>query len=554
MSSDKTKRLSAFQSVVQSLRSWRTASVILLSFASGMPLGLVWISIPDWMRNVGVDIRIVGLFTLAQAPWTYKLLWAPLMDRYRVPLLGPRRGWILLTQVVLFLLTLALAGVGNHPDTPWIIAAITFAIAMASASQDIPLDAYAVEILRKEEQGAVVGGRIAVYRAAMYVAGALSITLAGKLSWPLVLVILAAMYIPMMVVTWKAPEPQKDYPKPISLKDAIWNPFIGFLARHRALEILAFVIFYKLADNLAQGLLRPFLVDMHFDDIDRGVALGTIGLAATLCGTFLGGFITTGIGLGHSLWIFGLLQIFSNIGYVLVAHTGSIDSVVDFSDRVIMYGAMGFESFTSGLGTGAFSVLLLRMTQKRFSATQYALFSSLFSLPRLFAGPIAGFTVFAMSGDDPSLLPQAWTTFFWWTIAAGIPGLIFLQRFVPIGTREPEFVVRDMGDQRALSKGAIAIRGLFGSVCGFAFGGACVLFLRILRAARKQSIFDVDVPPILAEIFHPQNMDGWFTIAGIFIFGIVIGLATAAIIVARHGGARALGELDDSEENGAAWT
>ena len=328
------------------MRSWRTASVALLSFSSGLPLGLVWLAIPDWMRSIGVDIRVVGMVTLAQAPWSFKMLWSPLMDRYVPPFWGRRRGWITIWQIALVALTLVLAGVARHPDLPWVIGAVALAIAFASASQDIVIDAYAVEVLRPDEQGVAVGARTALYRAAMFVAGGLSITLAAHLGWPAVNAMLAGLYLPMLVVTRFAPEPERQPPAPKTLREAIWLPFLGLLARHRALEILAFVMCYKLADNLAQALTRPFLIDMGYSGDDRGVALGTVGLAATLGGTFFGGAATTRIGLGHALWIFGILQSVANLGYWAVAHSPV--------NRPLMYGAIGFEQLLSGMGTGAF--------------------------------------------------------------------------------------------------------------------------------------------------------------------------------------------------------
>jgi PAT family beta-lactamase induction signal transducer AmpG len=417
------------QGLVAALRSWRTAAVVLQSFSSGLPLGLVWIAIPDWMRSIGVDIRLVGLITLAQAPWSLKVFWAPLLDRYAPPWLGRRRGWMAVTQVALLALGLALAGLGAHPDTPWVVGALALAIAFAGATQDIVIDAYAVEVLRPDEQGLAVGARTALYRAAMFVAGGASITLAGRFSWPAVNVGLALLYLPMLFVTWRSPEPAQQPGRPKTLAEAVWQPLRGLFARPRAIEILAFVVCYKLADNLAGALIRPFLVDMGYSDTDRGVALATIGLAATLVGTFLGGLVTTAIGLGHSLWTFGFLQVFSNLGYVLVAGSPV--------NRRLMYGATGFESFTSGLGTGAFAVLLLRLTEKRFSATQYALLTSLFGLPRLISGPLSGFLVGAFG----------WRTFFWITIAAGAPGLLLLARFVPLGAREPTVAVEAPADE-----------------------------------------------------------------------------------------------------------
>ena len=277
---------------LKAFTSWRTLSVSLLSFSSGLPLGLVWIAIPDWMRDIGIDIRIVGLFTLAQAPWTFKILWSPLMDRFTPGFLGRRRGWAAIAQIGLLVLTILLAGVGDHPDSPWVVLALTLAIAFAAATQDIAIDAYAVDVLRQDEQGVAVGLRVAIYRVAMFVAGAFAITAAGTLGWPLVNVLLALCYVPMLLITWLAPEPEDRPVPPRTLKDAVWLPFLELLSRHRALEILAFVVLYKLADNLAQSLLRPFLVDMGYSSFDRGIALGTVGWSVTAAGTFLGGVLT----------------------------------------------------------------------------------------------------------------------------------------------------------------------------------------------------------------------------------------------------------------------
>ena len=292
----------------------------------------------------------------------------------------------------------------------------------------------------------------------------------------------------------------------------MWLPFLGFLSRHRALEILAFVVFYKLADNLAGALLRPFLIDLGYSADDRGVALGTVGLAATLTGTFLGGALTTRMGLGHALWAFGALQVISNLGYVLVA-----DSPVD---RPLMYGAIGFEQLTSGMGTGAFSVLLLRLTQRRFSATQYALFSSLFGLPRILAGPVSGFLVDAIG----------WRTFFLFTIACGLPGLVLLARFVPLGSREPEFAVEPIAPGEPLSRTALLARGIAGAALATMLGAAALAAIPWLKGAAFAESF--------LAIVQPGDLAGWLQLAGVVVFGAIAGLFTAATAAARHGGAR----------------
>ncbi len=510
------------------MASWRTASVTLLAFSSGLPLGLVWIAIPDWLRKSGVDIRVVGLVTLAQAPWTFKFLWSPLMDRYSPPWLGRRRGWIVIAQVALFASTLALAGVGHRPETPMVVAALAFAVAFASATQDIAYDAYTVDVLRPEEQGVAVGAKTAFYWLAFRGAGGLSIALAGAYSWPLVNVCLALLYVPMMVIAGKAPEPHGVPKPPPTLREAVWQPFIGFLGRHRALEILAFVFFYKFADNLAIALIRPFLIDKGYSDFDRGVALTTFGVVATIVGTFIGGAFTDALGLGRALWLFGALQIFSNIGYVFVARSDV--------NSLLMYAATTFDSVTTGLGTGAFSVLLLRLTEKRFSATQYALFSSLFGLPRLVAGPVTGFMVDAIG----------WEAFFWSTLLAGVPGLILLQRFAPLGEREPRIDGQAPRPGRALTTPGIFIRGLAGGMIGCGLGGVCVAALAAIKELHSRPGSGFDVVTKLASLAQPEDMSGWLQVAGLAAFGAVAGLCTAAVFAARsNAGRRAAMEPSD---------
>jgi MFS transporter, PAT family, beta-lactamase induction signal transducer AmpG len=513
-----SQQLSAWRAVWLALKSWRTAAVSLLSFASGLPLGLVWIAIPAWLAFENVDIKIIGLFTLAQAPWSFKFLWSPLMDRYALPFprLGRKLGWALLAQIGLLALTLWLADLAAHPDAVWIIGSLTLAIALASATQDIAVDAYTVEVLKKEEQGVAVGARTALYRAAMYVAGGLAIWLAGLWSWPFVFALIALLYLPMLVVTLLAPKPETDQiPPPVSLRAAVWEPFVGFLSKARALELLAFVVLYKLADNLAGALLRPFLVQVGFDHFDVGVATATIGLFATLLGTFLGGMLTTAMGLGHALWIFGALQVLSNLGYVLIAEVGF--------NRPLMYAAMGFESLTSGMGTGAFGVLLLRMTMREFSATQYALFSSLFALPRIFAGPVTGVMVDAVG----------WTQFFLFTIAIGIPGLIMLHRFSPLGVREPELQALAPRAPRELTRAQLIKRAIVGGIAGLAIAALSVALLQALRQMRASPDRTFDVIAPFAQLMSPAAIGDWLTVVGIVLFGLVAALVTAATAAAR---------------------
>jgi PAT family beta-lactamase induction signal transducer AmpG len=509
------ERLGTWASLKAMTRSWRLASVSLLSFSSGLPLGLVWIAIPTWMTEVGVDIKVVGLFTLAQAPWTFKFFWSPLMDRYPLPWLGRKRGWILASQLALIALGLWLAGVSDNPEAVWVIASVALAIAFASATQDIAIDAYTVEVLRKGEQGAAVGARIALYRAAMYVSGGLAITLAASYSWKLVNFLLALCYVPFLFVTWRAPEPESVPGAPRTLREAVWGPFVGFLAQNRALEILAFVMLYKLSENLAQALTRPFLVQMGFNALDVGVATATIGLVAILAGTFAGGLLTNSLGLGRALWIFGIIQTTAHLGYAAVAQVGV--------NRPLMYAAQALEMAAGGMGTGAFSVLLLRLTQKRFSATQYALLSSLFSLPRILAGPIAG-----------SLADWlGWRDFFILTVFTGIPGLVMLHRFLPWGVRDPEFNVEAPHRGAPVRKGLLVARAAAAGVAALAVGLLVTALLAALRGYRAKKGFDFIGQ--LGAVLSPNGLGRWTTLLGIVLLGLTVALTTAALIAARRG-------------------
>ena len=495
--------------------SRRILSVALLSFASGLPLGLVWIAIPAWMARVGVDIKVIGLFTLAQAPWSFKLLWSPWMDRYPPPFLGRKRGWIVIGQVALFALTLGLAGAAQRGEAIGVIFAFALGLAFAGATQDIAIDAYAVEVLEREEQGFATGSRTAFYRAAMLVAGGTAISLAGATSWAVVNLMLALLYLPLMVVAARAPEPAVLPPPPRSLREAVWGPFVGFLRQHRSLEILGFVVLYKLADNMTQSLIGPFLVQTGFGDFDVGLARTTIGQAAMIGGTFLGGLLTDRIGLGRSLWIFGIVQLVSNLGYAVVAQVGT--------NRPVMYSAHAVEYLSSGLAAGAFGVLLLRLTQKRFSATQYALLSSLFTLPRVLAGPVTGVLADALG----------WRDFFLSTVLFGIPGMLMLARFVPWGVRDVEFEVEAPSWGPPLAPAGLVGRALAGAMVSLLLGISGLALVAGLTGMHARRGFTA--APALAAVLHPSSVTDWTTVAGLLVLAALGGLATAATLVARRG-------------------
>jgi PAT family beta-lactamase induction signal transducer AmpG len=507
--------LTTGESLMAVARSWRLLSVSLLSFPSGLPLGVVWMAIPAWLAMEGIDIKVVGLITLSQAPWSVKFLWAPLMDRWAPPFLGRKRGWIFLTQASLLALGLALAAASHRPVNVVLVGVLALLTAFTSASQDIAYDAYAVEVLHREEHGLAVGARNAFARGAIFLSGRVSITAAAWMGWPAVHRLMALLYLPAMLVSWRAPEPEQALKPVQSLRDAVWGPFVSFLGQHRALEILAFVILYKLSDNLTQALTGPFLVQMGFNAVDIGVANGTIGLVTFVGGTFLGGLLTDSVGLGRALWICGFLQIFSNLGYAAVAVAGV--------NRPVMYSAIAFEMGTSGMGTGAFGVLLLRLTEKRFSATQFALLSSLFAIPRVFSGPVAGVMADAMG----------WRDFYVSTLLAGVPGLVMLWRFVPWHVRDPQFHVAEPRRGRPLGRAALVAWAVVAGLGAGLAGLATMAALAGLKAVRTGGAFDL--VHRMAVLVRPASTGDVITAVSLVLTALTVALATAATLAARRG-------------------
>ena len=507
-------------SLRRAFTSWRTGAVTLLSFPSGLPLGLVLYTIPYWMQQEGIDIKTIGLVTAAQIPYAFKFLWSPIVDRF-APRWGRKRAWIVAGQVMVALAVAAFATTSGHPSVS-LIALLTLLVSFASATQDIAYDAYTVEVLRPEERGVAVGARNALARAGMFTGRVLN-SFGPKLGWAPSFGAIAASFLPFVVVTLRAPEPDVPPPPPRTLREAVWEPFVGFFRQSRALEIAAFLFFYKFADNLATALVSPFLGQLGYDPYDIGIAQGTIGIFATIAGTFLGGILTTSMGLGRALWVFGFLQAVSNLGYVAIAEVGV--------NRPVMYAAAAIEAGTSGMGTGAFGVFLLRLTQRRFSATQYALFSSIFALGRTFAGPPAGALVDAIG----------WRDFFLLTVPFAIPGLVLLQRFVPLRARDiPETVEHEgapPGHGAPITLPRLAGAGATGAILGTALALAFAVLLLALKAMRGgKAPFDLGAAAV--ALFHPARAVDWVDVIAAPVAGLVIGFAVAAYLAARRGIAR----------------
>ncbi len=394
--------------------SRKMAALLLLGFASGLPLLLIGNTLKAWMTVEKVDLAAIGWFSLASLPYSLKFLWSPFLDRFSLPFLGRRRGWLLLTQIAL-IIAIAIMGFQQPKQALQLLAINAIAIAFISATQDIASDAYRTDVLTKLEMGAGAAVFILGYRIALLVAGALALILADRLPWSSVYLIMAATMVIGIFATLFAPEPKEISP-PASLVDAVILPFGEFFQRKgvmRGLLILLFITLYKLGDALLSNMTTPFLLQTGFTKTDIGAIQVGMGLVATIVGALAGGSILSRIGINRSLWVFGILQAVSNLAYFCLAYLGK-----NYQAMVL---AINIEQFCGGLGTAAFVAFLMSLCNQRFSATQYALLSSLMAVSRdILSAP--GGAIAAVTG---------WSTFFLITIVAAVPGLLLLPVFAP---------------------------------------------------------------------------------------------------------------------------
>lgn len=410
-------------SLVSVFTSGRMAVVLLTGFSCGMPYGLIGGTFQAWMKSNKVDLPTIGLLAaIVGMPYTLKFLWSPLTDRFVPPLLGRRRGWIVLGQLgaMIGLSVMAAVGLtGWSANLPWIgpvdnvflLAAGAMLVAIFGATQDISVDAYRTEILQQSEYGAGAGVYIMGYRMAMIVSGAGSLILADQMPWPLVYLLMAGAMAVGLITTMLAPEPKLDVQRPRTLYEAVVLPMEEFLRRRGAGEILLFIFLYKLDVAIAQSMSMPFLLDLGFSQTEVGAVNNGFGLGATIVGAMIGGAAMARIGLCRSLWTFGLLQGVSGACFTLLAVAGKNYS--------ILMAAVVIENVCVGMGTAAFAGFLMSMCDKRFTATQYALLTSLMALSRQLAGLPSGW-VAAWSG---------WPMYFVISILAAAPGLALLTRY-----------------------------------------------------------------------------------------------------------------------------
>lgn len=387
----------------------KSAILLMLGFASGLPLALTSGTLQAWMTVENIDLKTIGFFSLVGQAYVFKFLWSPAMDRFTPPLLGRRRGWLLITQVLLLIAIAAMGFLEPSTQLRW-MAALAVIIAFCSASQDIVFDAWKTDVLPPEERGTGAAISVLGYRLAMLVSGGLALWLADRwLGWQATYWLMAALLIPCIIATWLAPEPSDAIPVPKTLQQAVVAPLRDFFGRNNAWLILLLIVLYKLGDAFAMSLTTTFLIrGVGFNAGEVGMVNKSLGLFATIVGALYGGVLMQRLTLFRALLIFGILQGVSNAGYWLLSITDK--------HMVTMASAVFFENLCGGMGTTAFVALLMTLCNKSFSATQFALLSALSAVGRVYVGPVAGWFVEA----------HGWANFYLFSVFAAVPGIVLL--------------------------------------------------------------------------------------------------------------------------------
>ena len=398
----------------ESILNRRMFICVLTGLASGMPLYLLVQLVPAWLRSSGVSLADIGLLALVGLPYSWKFLWAPLMDRLTLPL-GRRRGWMLVTQIGL-ILGIGSLGYVDPVNNMALVAAFASVIAFLSASQDIAIDAYRREILSDEELGLGNAIHVQAYRIAGLVPGSLSLVLADSLPWVWVFWITAAFMAVGLVLSLSVTEPENLTPKPRSMSEAFIAPFSEYFARsgwRAAALALFFMVTYKLGDNMATALATPFYLDLGFTLTEIGLVAKNAALWSAVAGGLFGGIIMLRLGINRALWIFGAVQLISILGFAMLASSGP--------KLWLLAAVIAFEYLGVGLGTAAFTAFIARESSRAFAATQFALFTAFAALPRSIANASTGFIV-----ED-----IGWVLFFLLCAMLAIPGMVALVWVAP---------------------------------------------------------------------------------------------------------------------------
>ena len=399
---------------LQAMLNKRILICIFTGFSSGLPLYILISLLPAWLKSEGVSLKEIGLFALIGLPFTWKFIWAPLFDRF-TPTLGRRRGWLLITQVGL-LITLPIFGF-LHPQLDIrTIAFFCVLVAFLSASQDVVLDAYRRELLPDLELGLGNAVHVNAYKIASLVPGSLSLILADHMDWSSVFMITALFMLPGVLMTLLITEPAIKNAAPKTLRAAVVEPFQEFIARNglkSALTVLLFIFLYKLGDSMATALATPFYLEMGFSKTEIGLVAKNAGLWPSVIGGMLGGVWMMRLGINRALWIFGAVQMLAILGFAWLAMVGHS---LPWLALVI-----GLEALGVGLGTAAFVAYIAQTTNPLYTATQFALFTSLAAVPRTFANAATGYLVEYFG----------WVHFFVLCFVLAIPGMLLLLKVAP---------------------------------------------------------------------------------------------------------------------------
>jgi PAT family beta-lactamase induction signal transducer AmpG len=406
---------------MQALLNRRMLICIFTGFSSGLPLYILINLLPAWLHAGHVNLKAIGLFALIQLPFTWKFLWSPFFDRFTLPL-GRRRGWLLLSQLAL-LAAIPLFGWLDPATHLWTIAYLAAAVAFFSASQDIVLDAYRRELLLEQELGLGNAIHVNAYRLASLVPGSLSLILADHWPWATVFLVTALFMLPGVAMTLLVKEPALQPGAPRTLRAAVVEPFHEFIGRvgwGNAMTILAFIFLYKLGDSMATSLATPFYLEMGYTQTQIGLVAKQAGLWPSVVGGLLGGVWMIRLGINRALWVFGAMQMVAILGFAWLASLGHHNQpqTLDLAQLALV---IGLEAFGVGLGTAAFVAYIARTTNPLFTATQFALFTSLAAVPRTFANATTGWLVEGLG----------WVGFFLLCFLLAIPGMLLLWRVAP---------------------------------------------------------------------------------------------------------------------------
>jgi PAT family beta-lactamase induction signal transducer AmpG len=378
-----------------------------LGFASGVPLLLTGSTLVAWAENMNTGLVALGAISLVRLPYNFKFLWAPFLDRFVPPFLGRRRGWIVITQLILAPVIALMAALGAS-GSMHTIAMLAVMVATLSATQDIVVDAYRTDVLEDDERGKGTAAYVAGFRVGMIIAGAGALALSDLIGWTATYYIMAALVASGAIAALLAPEPPAMEP-PQSIQDAVVLPLRDLFSSRAAILLLAVVLMFKLGEGMADQMLFPFLRrSLGFTNTEIALFQKLIGIAATIAGCTVGGIVLDRIGVIRGMIVFGVLQAAANVGYLILAFTGK--SYVGLGTAIVI------DNVCNGLGTAAFVAFLMWMCNRRFSATQYAILTSISSILSRVLGPTLGF------------IPQSvgWSGFFATTIAAAIPALLLL--------------------------------------------------------------------------------------------------------------------------------